>query len=84
MMDPTYKTVLLLWAKDLAETVIFGVVGWRVARRLVKGYFAALKCPHCGKKFGDAAKGAQGAALRGEVNDGEAQAVGKTNPDLGR
>jgi hypothetical protein len=84
MMDPTYKTVLLLWAKDLAETAVFAALAWPVGRRAIKGYFAALRCPHCGKKFGEAAKRAQGAALRGEVNDGDTQAVREAPADLGR
>lgn len=50
MLDPAYKTVLLMWAKDLVETAIVTVLAWPVARRLVKKFFADLACPHCGRK----------------------------------
>ncbi len=73
MMDPTYKTVLLLWAKDLAETAIFGALAWPVLRRSVKKYFADLRCPHCGKTFGFK-----------EAKNAEAQTVREADPDLGR
>jgi hypothetical protein len=55
MIDPVYKTVLLVWLKDLAETAIFSAIAFPVLRRLIKKYFADLKCPHCHKKFGEQA-----------------------------
>jgi hypothetical protein len=53
MIDPAYKVVALIWAKDLAETAIFAAIAYPVLRRTVKKYFADLACPHCGKKFGE-------------------------------
>jgi len=52
-MDPAYKVVALMWAKDLAETALFAAIAYPVLRRTVKSYFAKLVCPHCRKKFGD-------------------------------
>ena len=55
MIDPVYKTVLLVWLKDLAETAIFAAIAFPVLRRVVKKYFADMRCPHCHKKFGEQA-----------------------------
>ena len=53
MMDPAYKTALILWGKDLAETAVMVALAYPVARRVVKKYFTELKCPHCGRKWGE-------------------------------
>ncbi len=78
-MDPAYKTALILWVKDLAETAVFGALAWPVARRLVKKYLGELRCPHCGQKFGT-----REAIQRKEKNDGEVQTVGETSATEGR
>jgi len=52
VIDPAYKVVLLMWAKDLAETAVMVALAYPVLRRTIKKYFADLKCPHCGKTFG--------------------------------
>jgi len=52
MMDPAYKVVGLMWAKDLAETAILCAIAYPLLRRTIKKYFDDLACPHCGKKFG--------------------------------
>jgi hypothetical protein len=53
MMDPAYKVVALMWAKDLAETAIIAALAYPVLKRSIKKYFADLTCPHCGKTFGE-------------------------------
>jgi hypothetical protein len=53
MIDPAYKVVALMWAKDLVETAVFAAIAFPILRRVVKNYLAELKCPHCGRKFGE-------------------------------
>jgi hypothetical protein len=52
MIDPAYKVVGLMWAKDLAETVLMILIVYPILRRVVKKYLLDLKCPHCGQNFG--------------------------------
>jgi hypothetical protein len=51
MIDPAYKVVLLMWAKDLAETAVMIAIAYPLLRRSVKKYFSNLTCPHCGNEF---------------------------------
>ena len=51
MIDPAWKVVGLMWAKDLAETAAMVVIAYPVLRRTIKKYLTVLKCPHCGKHF---------------------------------
>lgn len=59
MIDPAYKVVALMWAKDLAETALFAAIAYPVLRRVVKKYLRTLKCPHCGRHFTESAAGCQ-------------------------
>jgi hypothetical protein len=75
-MDPTYKVVLLMWAKDLLETAVLAAIAFPVMRKLVKNAWnksveeslVQRVCPHCGKNStpnDDRRKGDSGTAGRG-------------------
>jgi hypothetical protein len=51
VFDPAYKIVAMMWAKDLAESLLFLGILAPVLRRIVKKYLGGLQCPHCGRHF---------------------------------